>query len=85
MSILFLAMNATNKDVLDQLRTAYKQAVDEWVDAIRAEEALATEDHSMVAMEKWDDAHFKEQDAQKKAHEARDAYKDKLRNLNYGI
>ena len=48
---------------LDSLRLAYKKAVDEWVDTIRAEEALATPDHSMVAMEKWDDAHFKEHDA----------------------
>ena len=39
---------------LDQLRLAYKKAVDEWVDAIRAEEALATPDHSMIAMEAWD-------------------------------
>ncbi len=73
------------KSDLDQLRLAYKQAVDDWVNAIRAEEALATEDHSMVAMEKWDDAHFREQDAQKKAKDARDAYKDELRRVNYGI
>jgi hypothetical protein len=69
----------------DQLRATYKQAVDEWVNAIRAEEALATPDHSMVAMEKWDDAHFKEQDAQAKAHKAREAYQDALRKVNYGI
>lgn len=74
-----------NKSNLDQLRLAYKQAVDGWVDAIRAEEALATEDHSMTAMEKWDDAHFKEQDAAAKATQARDAYKDGLRAANYGI
>lgn len=47
--------------------------------------ALATEDHSMIAMGKWDDAHFREQDAQAKATETRDAYKDRLRTLNYGI
>jgi hypothetical protein len=70
---------------LDQLRLAYKKATDEWVAAIRAEEALATPDHSMIAMEKWDDANFAEQDAQKKANEAREAYKDGLRNVNYGI
>ena len=74
-----------SKPKLDQLRATYKQAVDEWVSAIRAEEALATEDHSMIAMEKWDDAHFQEQDAQKKAKGARDAYKDGLRSANYGI
>jgi len=70
---------------LDRLRLAYKKAADEWVDAIRAEEALATPDHSMIAMEKWDDAHFKEHDAHIKATEARDAYKDGLRAVNYGI
>ena len=74
-----------DKANLDPLRAAYQEAVDEWVGAIRAEEALATEDHSMTAMEKWDDAHFQEQDAQKKAKEARDAYKDELRHANYGI
>jgi len=56
---------------LDQLRLAYKNAVDEWVQSIRAEEALATPDHSMVAMEKWDAAHFREQDAGEKAEKAR--------------
>jgi hypothetical protein len=70
---------------LDQLRAAYKAAVDAWVNAIRSEEALATPDHSMTAMEKWDTAHFKEQDAQQKAAQACAAYKDALRAINYGI
>jgi hypothetical protein len=74
-----------SKADLDQLRLAYKKAVDEWVETIRAEEALATPDHSMVAMEHWDAAHFTEHDAHKKATEARDAYKDGLRDANYGI
>lgn len=70
---------------LDDLRIAYKNAIDKWVDAIRAEEALATPDHSITAMEHWDDAHFREHDAHLKATEAREAYKDALRNVNYGI
>jgi hypothetical protein len=70
---------------LDQLRLAYKQATDEWVATIRAEEALATPDHSMTAWEKWDDAHFREEDAHTKATKAREAYKDALRTANYGI
>lgn len=74
-----------SKENIDQLRLDYKKAVDEWVAAIRAEEALATPDHSMIAMEKWDAAHFKEHDAHTKATEAREAYKDGLRSLNYGI
>jgi hypothetical protein len=74
-----------SKADLDQSRLLYKKAVDEWVNAIRAEEALATPDHSMVAMEHWDTAHFAEHDAHTKATEAREAYKDGLRKANYGI
>jgi hypothetical protein len=70
---------------LSECRLAYKKAVDDWVNAIRDEEALATTDHSMTATELWDAAHFEEQDAQTKATEARDAYKDALRDVNYGI
>ena len=70
---------------LDQLRLTYKKAVDEWIASIRAEEALATPDHSMVAMEQWDAAHFREDDARTKAREVREAYKDGLRGVNYGI
>jgi hypothetical protein len=70
---------------LDQLRLAYKQATDEWVATIRAEEALATPDHSMIAWEKWDAAHFLEHDAHTKATTAREAYKDGLRSANMGI
>ena len=70
---------------LDALQQGYKQAVDHWVSAIRAEEALATPNHSEIAMERWDAAGFAEQDAQKKAKHARDAYKDALRHLHFGI
>ncbi len=69
----------------DQLLSSYRQAVDRWVDAIRAEESLATADHSMVQMEKWDDAGFKLHDAELTAKKARDAYKNALRKKNYGF
>lgn len=70
---------------LDALQQSYKQAVDQWVAAIRAEEALATPNHSESAMERWDSADFAVQDAQKEAKRARDAYKEGLRKLHYGI
>jgi hypothetical protein len=70
---------------LDELRSNYKAAVDEWVKAIRTEEGLATPDHSMVAMEQWDTAHFSEEDLKAKADEAREAYKNGLRLANYSI
>jgi len=74
-----------SQESLDHTRFMYKKAVDEWVDAIRDEEALATPDHSMTAMEEWDAAHFREQDAQEKATQAREKYKDELRRANYNI
>jgi hypothetical protein len=69
----------------DQLLHNYKQAVDAWVDAIRAEEALATPDHSMVAMEHWDTAGLHVQDVESTAKKARDLYKNALRKKNYGF
>jgi hypothetical protein len=78
-------LQAMSQADLDQLRLTYKQATDEWVAAIRAEEALATPDHSMLAWEKWDDAHFREHDAHTKFTETREAYKDALRAINIGI
>jgi hypothetical protein len=67
----------------DQLLQNYRQAVDAWVNAIRAEEALATDDESMVAMEKWDTAGMQVHDAELAAKKARDLYKNALRKKNY--
>jgi hypothetical protein len=69
----------------DQLLTNYEQATDQWVAAIRAEEELANADHSMVEMEKWDDAAFAVHDAEGAAKKARDLYKNALRKKNYGF
>jgi len=69
----------------DQLLKTYKSAVDRWVEAIRNEEALANDDHSMVEMERWDDAGFKLDEAEQAAKDARDAYKNALREKNYGF
>jgi hypothetical protein len=69
----------------DKLLAEYKQAIDAWVDAIRAEESLATSDHSMVAMENWDTAGLHVHDAELAAKKARDHYKNALRRKNYGF
>jgi hypothetical protein len=74
-----------DKSDLDQLRHTYKQATEKWVHAIRAEEALATTDHSELAWERWDAAGLAEEDAQDEAKIARDAYKDGLREANLGF
>ena len=70
---------------MDRLLHAYKDAVDQWVTAIREEEALATSDYSLPAWERWDQAGFKEQEAQDKAKAAKEAYKEGLRQCDYGF
>ncbi len=69
----------------DALLKSYKDTVNKWVEAIRAEESLATNDHTMVAMEKWDAAGFTVHDAELAAKKARDRYKNELRKKNYGF
>jgi predicted RNase H-like HicB family nuclease len=73
-----------NQD-FDRLLENYKQATDKWVEAIRAEELLATEDHSMVAMEHWDAAGLEIVEAERAAKKAHDLYKNALRKKNYGF
>jgi hypothetical protein len=64
---------------LDQLQEAYKTAVDNWISAIREEEALASVDHSEAEIDTWEEAGFKEEDAREKAKEAKQKYEDVLR------
>lgn len=70
---------------LDQLRSRYKAAVERWIAAIREEENLATPNHSMVAVEQWDQANFAEQDARDIAKAARQEYADALREVLYNF
>ena len=70
---------------LDKLRSNYKAAVERWIAAIRAEEDLATPDHSMVAAENWEKAEFGEEDARTVAKAARKEYQDALREVLYNF
>ncbi len=83
--MLFMETTELKTTELDRLRQAYKTAVDHWVATIRAEEELATPDHSMVQMERWDAAGFREQEASTKAKEAKEEYKNALRKINYSF
>ena len=80
----YIHCNMQDKD-FDQLLSDYRLAIDNWVAALRAEEALANDDHSMVEMEKWDTAGFAAHDAEAAAKKARDRYKNELRKKNYGF
>jgi len=64
---------------LDRLQSAYKTAVDEWVAAIRAEEAQASVNHTVAQLDEWEHAHEREEDARDKAKDAKEAYEAALR------
>jgi predicted RNase H-like HicB family nuclease len=70
---------------LDKLRQAYKDAVEQWIAAIRAQENLATPDHSVSAIDVWEHAGFDEEEAREKAMEARQAYEDALRQVDFNF
>ncbi len=69
----------------DQLHQAWKQALDRLINALHAEEALITPEHSMAATEQWDAAALTIRDLEKQLSDARDAYKDAVRRKNYGF
>jgi hypothetical protein len=64
---------------LDQMQAAYKEAVEQWIKAIREEEALASADHSEAEIDAWEAADFREEDAREKAKEAKKNYEAALR------
>ena len=70
---------------LDNLQAAYKEAADRWIAAIRAEEALATPDHSIRAWDVWEQAGFKAKEAGEQADVAKEAYIDGLRKVDYDM
>ncbi len=64
---------------LDQLRDAYKAAVEDWISAIKHEEALASVDHSVAEVDEWEEAHFAEDAIRSKVKAAKKKYEDALR------
>jgi energy-converting hydrogenase A subunit M len=70
---------------LDRMQSAYKAAVEEWIAAIRKEEELASVDHSIADVDKWEDAHFKEDDVRNKVKAAKKEYEDALREKFFGF
>ena len=55
---------------LDRMQSAYKATVETWIAAIRAEEALASVNHSVAEIDLWENAHFLAEHARGKADAA---------------
>jgi hypothetical protein len=70
---------------LDQLRTAHKAAVEEWIVAIKQEEALASVNHSVAEVDQWERAHFREDEIRSKVKAAKKQYENALREKLFGF
>ena len=70
---------------LDRLQSAYKAAVDAWVAAIRAEEALASVNHTVAEVDRWENAYFEAEHARGKAEAAKSEYEAALRAQFFDI
>ena len=64
---------------LDDMLAAYKAKVEKWIAAIRHEEALASANHSVDEMDKWEEAHFDEEKHRNLVKSAKARYEDALR------
>ena len=70
---------------LDEMQSAYKAAVERWIAATREEEALASVNHSVAEVDKWEAAHFKEDEIRKEVKLAKKQYEDALREKFFGF
>lgn len=64
---------------LDGLQRAYKAEVDAWVAAIRAEEALASVNHTVAEVDRWEGAHFLAEKARARVEGTKANYEGALR------
>jgi hypothetical protein len=70
---------------LDAKQASYKAAVEEWVAGIREEEALASGEHSVDDIDRWESAHFHEEELRSRAKTAKKKYEEALRLKFFGF
>ncbi len=70
---------------LDEMQKNYKSAVDEWIAAIQQEEALASVNHDVAEVDRWENAGMHEEELRQKAKAAKKAYEDALREKFYNF
>lgn len=64
---------------LDRLQVVYQSAVEEWIKAIREEAALASVNHSVAEIDRWEAAHFREDSLRNSVKKAKIDYENALR------
>jgi hypothetical protein len=78
-------ISADLQQELDQLQAEYKAAVDDWVAAIREEEALASGNHNVAELDQWEAAHFREHKLHKEVDFRKRLYENALRREFFGF
>ena len=76
---------ANDTSELDQMQNAYKAAVEEWIAAIKQEENLVSVNHEIAEVDKWEQAHFKEDEIRHKVMAAKKRYEGALREKFFGF
>jgi hypothetical protein len=74
-----------NHTALDQMQAAYIAAVEHWIAAIKQEEALASVNHSVAEVDKWEKAHFNEDELRNRVKTAKRQYENALREKFFGF
>jgi hypothetical protein len=67
------------------MQAAYKAAVEEWIAAIKQEEALASVNHTVAEVDKREAAHFAEDEIRNKVKAAKKKYEDVLCEKFFGF
>jgi hypothetical protein len=64
---------------LTPMQKHYKEAVEDWITAIRAEGELAYAHPPLGQVDAWEHAHIREEEARTKAKKAKREYEDAVR------
>jgi hypothetical protein len=80
-------MTETNELSFDPgpMRQRYKDAVEDWIKAIRAEEDLVFAHPTLGQVDAWEHAHLREEEARTKAKKAKREYEDAVRREFFGF
>lgn len=76
---------ADDTSELDEVRKAYREMVAEWIATIRRGEALASVNHELAELDKWEEAHFEEEPIREKVMAAKKQYEAALREKFFGF
>ncbi|HKD05696.1 MAG TPA: hypothetical protein VKB79_07325 [Bryobacteraceae bacterium] len=69
----------------EPIRQRYKEAVEEWIKAIRAEEELVSAHPSIDQVDAWEHAHLREEESRTQAKKAKREYEDAVRRDFFGF